>query len=159
MSCDPVALTAIIWFAAASPQAPATLQPAAAVSTAPSALASEPLFADIVSRAGALRGQLDGWKGVTGDLPGFADFKLKVGQLAELDMQGHKVLAARGTDGDLKCILRGIAQDLPVRLGQVEAATDPKARDRALAEMTYLLRDNVEVITTPATVTSGTQGL
>ena len=74
-------------------------------------------------------------------------------------MQGHKLLAARGTDGDLKCILRGIAQDLPVRLGEVEKARDPKARDRALKEMTWLLRDNVEVITTPPKVTSGTTGL
>jgi hypothetical protein len=42
-----------------------------------------------------------------------------------------------------------------VRLGQVEAAADPQARDAALREMVWLLRDNVEVITTPASVTSG----
>ena len=56
---------------------------------------------------------------------------------------------ARGTDGDLKCILRGIAQDLPVRLKEVETASDQRARDMALKEMFWLLRDNVEVITAP----------
>jgi hypothetical protein len=160
MSCDPVALSAaIIWLSMAQPQEPGALQKAAAVSTAPTSVASEPLFADIVTRAGALKAQTEGWTGQTGDLAGFAEFKTRVTQLAELDMQGHKLLAARGTDGDLKCILRGIAQDLPVRLKEVEKAADAKARDRALKEMTWLLRDNVEVITTPPTVTSGTQGL
>lgn len=159
MSCDPVALTAIFWLAAAAPQEAALLRPVAAVSAAPSALTGEPLFADIVQRAGLLKGRIEGWKGQTGPLPGFAEFKADIARLAELDMEGHKVLAARGTDGDLKCILRGIAQDLPVRLGEVEKAADGKARDKALAEMSYLLRDNVEVITTPPTVTSGTTGL
>jgi len=46
-----------------------------------------------------------------------------------------------------------------VRLGQVESAADTKTRDNALREMGWLLRDNVEVITTPPTATSGTQGL
>lgn len=159
MSCDPVALSAIIWLAAAAPQEPATLRPAVAVSAAPSPLASEPLFADIVARAGALRGRAEGWKGQTGALPGFAEFKTDIARLADLDMEGHRALAARGTDGDLKCILRGIAQDLPVRLGELESAADPKARDRAINEMVWLLRDNVEVIVTPPTVTSGTTGL
>lgn len=158
MSCDAVALSAIFLFAAASPQEPARLQPAVAVS-ASTTLAGEPLFADIVTRAGDLKGRVEAWKGLAGDLPGFAGFKADVARLAELDMQGHKILADRGTDGDLKCILRGIAQDLPVRIAEVEAAADGKARDRALDELIWLLRDNVEVIVTPPTVSSGTTGL
>ena len=68
--------------------------------------------------------------------------------------QGHLLLAKRGTDGDLKCILRGISQDLPLKLDAVTTAATPKDRDLALRDMAYLLNDNVEVITTPATVTS-----
>jgi hypothetical protein len=59
------------------------------------------------------------------------------------------LLAARGTDGDLKCILKGISQDLSVKLKALEAAPDAKARLQAVKELTYLLRDNVEVITSP----------
>lgn len=156
MSCDAIAVTATLWLAFAAPGDEATLRPTAAVSAPASPLAAEPLFADIVARAGALKTRVEGWKGQTGALEGFAAFKTEVAALTALDMKAHHLLAERGTDSDLKCILRGIAQDLPVRLGQVEAAADPQARDAALREMVWLLRDNVEVITTPATVTSGT---
>ncbi len=159
MSCDAIALSASLWLAFAPTGDGALLQPAAAVSAPASPLAAEPLFADIVSRAGALKAQVEGWTGQSGDLAGFTEFKARLAQLAELDMRAHKVLADRGTDGDLKCILRGIAQDLPVRLGEVEKAADARSRDKALREMTWLLRDNVEVITTPPSVTSGTTGL
>ena len=64
-------------------------------------------------------------------------------------MQGHVVLKERGTDGDLKCILRGIAEDIPVKLGAVETAASPAERSVALDELAYLLNDNVEVITAP----------
>ena len=75
--------------------------------------------------------------------------KRDVDALSALDMQGHLTLAKRGTDGDLKCILRGISQDLPLKFGAVVAANDRKSRDAALKEMDYLLNDNVEVITAP----------
>lgn len=153
MSCDAVALTAFFLLAGSDPAAPAAPTPAVAVQ-APS-LAQEPLFADIVKRAGALKVRVEAWKGVEGPLPGFADFKAELDALARLDMDAHRLLAQRGVDGDLKCILRGIAQDLPVRLKEVETAADPRARAAALKEMVWLLRDNVEVIVTPPTVTSG----
>lgn len=150
MSCDAVAFTAMLWLAAANPADKPSLQYAVAAAPAPPAsVASEPLFADIVKRAGDLRTRVDGFKGLTGALPGFEQFKLDIAKLSDLDMQGHVVLKERGVTDDLKCILRGISQDLPVRLKDVEAATDPKARDQALKEMGYLLRDNVEVITSP----------
>jgi hypothetical protein len=153
MSCDAIALSALLWLASASPDVAA--KPTPAVAAAPTSVAQEPLFADIVVRAGALKTQVEAWKGVAGPLAGFDAFKGRLTELADLDMQGHKLLAARGTDGDLKCILRGIAQDLPVRLKEVETAADAKARDNALREMGWLLRDNVEVITAPPTGSSG----
>ena len=110
-------------------------------------VAQEPLFADIVSRAGALKAEIDAFRG-KGELPGEA-FGLEIRKLSDLDMQGHLLLAQRGTDGDLKCILRGISQDLPLKLTALTEAPTPKARDLAMREMAYLLNDNVEVITAP----------
>ncbi|MDQ0466517.1 hypothetical protein QO010_004312 [Caulobacter ginsengisoli] len=150
MSCDAVAFSAMLWLAAASPADKANLQMAEISAPAPPpSVAGEPLFADIIRRAGALRTQVDGFKGLTGPLPNFAQFQADVAKLSDLDMQGHLVLKERGVTDDLKCILRGISQDLPVRLKDVANAADPKARDQALKEMSYLLRDNVEVITSP----------
>ncbi len=146
MSCDAVASLAVLWLAATAPMTPGPrLRPP------PAAVAQEPLFADIVKRAGALKADVDGVRAGKA-LP--ADFKAQIGELAALDMQGHLLLAKRGTDGDLKCILRGISQDLPLKLDAVTTAATPKDRDLALRDMAYLLNDNVEVITTPATVTS-----
>ena len=117
-----------------------------AVAGAPISVASEPLFADIVSRAGALKSVVDGWNGVPAD---FAAFRTGAEQLAALDMQAHLILKERGTDGDLKCILRGISEDIPVKVAAVETAADDAARATALSELSYLLNDNVEVITAP----------
>jgi hypothetical protein len=64
-------------------------------------------------------------------------------------MQGHLILKERGTDNDLKCILRGISEDIPVKVAAVETAPDAAARKLALDELSYLLNDNVEVITSP----------
>ena len=155
MTCDAVALIASVWLASAAPMT-ATATPAVAVAAAPSSVASEPLFMDIVQRADALKAAVDAWKGKEGPLPGFDAFSAEITELSGLDMQAHLLLKARGTDGDLKCILRGISQDLPVRLKQVQNARDQRARDMALKEMFWLLRDNVDVITTPPTDTSGT---
>jgi len=125
----------------------AAAQPVA-VAGAPISVASEPLFADIVTRSSALKAVVDGWGG-TVEPDAFGAFKAQADQLAAMDMQGHLVLKARGTDGDLKCILRGISEDIPLKLAAVEAATTPEARATALSELAYLLNDNVEVITAP----------
>lgn len=135
--------------------AEAAAQPPA-VADAPISVASEPLFADIVSRSGVLKAVVDGWHASrAADAPGFftgadfLDFKTRAQALAETDMQGHLILKERGTDGDLKCILRGISEDIPKKIAAVEAATSPALRATALSELSYLLNDNVEVITTP----------
>ena len=62
-------------------------------------------------------------------------------------------LAARDAPDPLapreRSILRGIAEDIPVKIAAVEAATTPAERRLALEELHYLLNDNVEVITAP----------
>ena len=133
--------------AAAQPPAPAG---------APVSVAAEPLFADIVLRSGSLKALVDGWS-VSGaaDAPGFltgdvfTGFKTQAQALAAADMQGHLILKERGTDGDLKCILRGISEDIPKKIEAVETAASGPARAVALSELAYLLNDNVEVITAP----------
>lgn len=133
----------------------AAAQPPAAAA-APVSVAGEPLFADIVARSGALKGVVQGWMDAgamsQADFAAgaaFAGFKAEAAELAALDMQGHLILKERGTDGDLKCILRGIAEDIPVKVAAVEAALTPAERRVALDELAYLLNDNVEVITAP----------
>ena len=154
MSCD-VALAAYLFLASTSPaDAPARVIPAVA---APSAVASEPLFAEIVGRAGRLKSLVESYRSARGlktsphpaTLRGFARFETQIGELSALDMKGHVELAARGTDGDLKCILKGISMDLSVKLHQLVEASTGAAQDQALRDMAYLLNDNVEVITAP----------
>lgn len=136
--------------------ATAAAQPAAAAAAAPVSVAGEPLFADIIARSARLKAVVDGWSAsgaanasgfVTG--PDFTAFKAQTVELAALDMQGHVTLRERGTDGDLKCILRGISEDMPKKVAAVESAADAHARHTALEELAYLLNDNVEVITAP----------
>ena len=161
MSCD-IALSTAILLAALHPggagRPPLTLVALAdaqsAAAPAQNPLAREPLYADIIRRALALRSEVTTYRAAppsTTALPGFDAFKADVGVLSTLDMQGHVDLAKRGTDGDLKCILKGISQDLPRKLAEVEQAGTPEARGTALQDMFYLLRDNVEVITSPPT--------
>jgi hypothetical protein len=169
MSCDVAASAAILLATLAPPSQgriahPPTLTPAAwmqatAVSATVNPLAQEPLYADIVRRAMRLRGETESYRTRLKGSPALTDpdgFAAEIAALSALDLQGHLDLAKRGTDGDLKCILKGISQDLPRKLAEVEGAKDVAAKDAALEEMVYLLRDNIEVITTPPTVQSGT---
>ena len=153
MSCD-VAMAAYLFLASAGPGGPPP-QVVATLET-PKPVASQPLFADIVSRAGRLRGEVERYRtpqlktaAAAVSLPGIDKFKSDVAELAALDMKGHLELAKTGQDGDLKCILKGISQDLPLKLQAMMAAPTGAAEDGALRDMFYLLRDNVEVITTP----------
>ena len=121
-----------------------TAAAAVPVAAAPAALAQEPLYAEIVQRAKGLHLRVK-----TAETAGAADvavLKREVDALAALDMQGHFDLKARNVDGDLKCILKGIAEDLPKRLDDLAAARDADTRVSALKEMSYLLNDNVEVV-------------
>lgn len=159
MSCDaPVAAIASLFFAAwHGGGADASKLHMAAFAETPAPITSEPLFIDIVSRAGKLRQEIGTFKarGAPSDL---SAFKAEISALAALDEKGHDELLKSGGDSDLKCILHGISQDLPKRLAEMQVASDAKAKENALKEMDYLLRDNVEVITTPASVQSGKDG-
>ncbi len=157
MSCD-VAAAAFLFLASAAPGGHATLIDAPAVALAPApeiSVAHEPLFADIIKRAAKLKADTEAYRKKTAkataalDLPRFADFQSRIGALSDLDMKGHLELAKRGTDGDLKCILRGISQDLPKKLADLVGAKTGADQDQALRDMSYLLNDNVEVITAP----------
>ena len=154
MSCD-VAMAAYLFLASAGPGGPPPQLSTAALE-APKSVASEPLFADIVKRAAFLRTRVEGYRtpdlkasAASRTLPEFDKFQAQVAQLSQLDMQGHLELAKTGQDGDLKCILKGISQDLTLKLKVVVEAQTGAAEDAALRDMYYLLRDNVEVITTP----------
>lgn len=123
---------------------------------APVSLASEPMFMEIINRSAALKAVVDAWSEthmavgsgfVTGET--FTTFKAEAMALSAADMQAHLILEKRGTDGDLKCILRGISEDIPRKVEAVEKAETAPARAIALSELSYLLNDNVEVITSP----------
>jgi hypothetical protein len=125
---------------------------------APASVAGEPLFVDIVGRAKRAEGPEPRPIGpglpkdpaaVAAALKGFDVFQGKIAELAALDMKGHVTLKERGAVDDLKCILRGISQDLPEKLKAVGEAKTVKDQDLALRDMVYLLNDNVEVITAP----------
>lgn len=153
MSCG-IALSLALMISDPHVAAAAAVAPVAA--DAPVSVASEPLFADIVARSTSLKSSLETWKAEgAAEAPGFfvspayRDFHARVTALSETDMQAHLVLKERGTDNDLKCILRGISEDIPKRLTALETAANPSARAVALDELVYLLNDNVEVITSP----------
>ena len=152
MSCD-VAAAALLVFTAAHPAAAPVLIPA--VAQAPTPVSQEPLFRSIVGRAGALKVEVVGFRKTLVPaaqpvpLPHLDAFRAQIGELAALDQQGHELLKARGTDGDLKCILHGISQDLPLKLAAVTDAKSGHDEDLALRDLAYLLNDNVEVITAP----------
>ena len=143
MSCG-LALALALMAGDAAPAPTPVLLPASA---APTALAQEPLYADIVARAKGLHLRVK--TAEASPATALAGLKKEVEALAALDMQGHFDLKARNVDGDLKCILKGIAEDLPKRLEDLAAARDAETRITALKEMSYLLNDNVEVVTAP----------
>ena len=146
MSCS-LALAAVLMLSNPDVATAAATPPPAA--DAPVSVAAEPLFADIVARSARLKALVDGWAGVMPAADAFAAFRTEAEALAALDMQGHLVLKERGTDGDLKCILRGISEDMPKKIEAAAAATSPQEQAVALSELAYLLNDNVEVITAP----------
>ena len=128
----------------------------------PTTLAEEPMYADIVSRSRALRDVVDSWiaRGMADDAQfahseEFAGFQIAAAELSERDMAGHLDLRQRGTDGDLRCILRGLSEDLTVRVEALAAADTPTRRGDALSELRYLLNDNVEVVVAPPGPSTG----
>lgn len=122
-------------------------------------VSQEPFYADLIRRAEALKAQTEAFAdapkpGLIGD-PVFEAYAREIGLLAERNLRAHDDLKARGTDNDLKCVLKGVAVDLPLRLEAIRDATGEQALKESLEDMAYLLEDNIEVIRTPATAESG----
>ncbi len=121
-------------------------------------MANQPLFKDIVKQAKSLKSEVNGHikagekKNPTDPawaIANFDAFKLRVTTLSTIDQQGSQYLVDHNLDHDLKCIMHGISQDLIKRLDEVASAKDVRGQIAALKEMSYLLNDNVEVITSP----------
>jgi len=133
--------------------------PALAANVPVNPLSKEPFYASLVRDAGRLKARTEGFaKAPSMTLLSSATFKTyarDIQALSERNLKGHLDLKARGTDNDLKCVLKGVSVDLPIRLSAIEAAQTPEALKGALSDMAYLLEDNVEVIVTPATADSG----
>lgn len=151
MSCNLVFATALLLA-----NDPSSSNPAPQPVTVAAPLMQENLFRSLTEEAARLRSVVSSW--MAADIlndphfshsSGFVTFKADTLALSAANMQGHLTLKERGTDGDLTCILRGIAEDLPKKLALVEEAAPGAARQQAFEELAYLLNDNVEVITTP----------
>jgi hypothetical protein len=147
MSCD-VAAAGMLFLASLAPAPkPASAPAYPQLATGASAVADEPLFRQIVRDARTLAAEVKRLDKAAA--PDLRPLREQVPLLAAEDLKAHLLLAKRGTDGDLKCILKGISQDLPLKLAALEAAASPTERHVALADLGYLLRDNVEVILAP----------
>jgi hypothetical protein len=128
-----------------------------AAPTEVSALSAEPLYADIVRRAKGLEVEVRRLEQTPGlktapapmGLARLDRLEADIAALSGLDMKGHFDLEARKTDGDLKCILKGVSEDLPKKFSLVRSAHTGAEQAAALDELAYLLDDNVGVITSP----------
>ena len=122
-------------------------------------LSKEPFYAAIVKDAGTLKTRTQRLaKSPSLTLlasSGFKSYARDIRELSDRNLKGHLDLKARGTDNDLKCVLKGVSVDLPLKLRAIEASKTPEALKGALDDMAYLLEDNIEVIVTPATADSG----
>ncbi|WP_031235053.1 hypothetical protein [Asticcacaulis sp. AC402] len=124
---------------------------------ATSAISREPFYAGLVTRAAQLKAQMDGFAPSLDARarPGFDAFVRDIRALAEDDMKAHLDLKARGTDSDLKCILKGVSLDLNIKMDAILAAKNEAELATAYQDMSLLLSDNIDVIVTPATAESG----
>jgi len=155
MTCN-LALASALIFSSANVGVAEPSHTAIAASYAPLSLPQESAFAALIGEATRLKLVVQGWMNTpTVNDEGFlqseaySNFKIQTENLAKADMEGHLTLKQRGTDGDLTCILRGIAEDIPKRIANLEAAPVGAERYQALEELAYLLNDNAEVILAP----------
>lgn len=125
--------------------------------SATSAISREPFYAGLVTRAEALKAQTEGFAPALSvrNQPSFEAYVRDVRALAEDDMKAHLDLKARGTDSDLKCILKGVSLDLNIKMDAILAAQSDADAAKAYQDMSLLLGDNIDVIVTPATAESG----
>jgi hypothetical protein len=124
-----------------------------------STISHEPFYAGIVSSAGRLQRQTDGFAAKPRlallSEARFTAYASQIQALSDADMKGHLDLKARGTDNDLKCIMMGVSLDLPKKLDAIRGAKSDAELGTALGNMSSLLSDNIDVIVTPETADSG----
>ncbi|GGZ27423.1 hypothetical protein [Asticcacaulis endophyticus] len=136
--------------------------PLSACATTPApvnAIAKEQPYAGIIKQAGKLKTRSDTYAKtpsltlLTNEK--FQAFTAEVGSLSEQNLKAHLDMKARGTDNDLKCVLKGVSIDLKLKHDALIAAKTDAELQHTLNELSALLSDNIDVITTPATVQSG----
>ena len=147
----------LILCAASVAQTACATAPAASPSAPVSKIAREPFFADLVMHARRLEAETKGFTPALPLLqqPKFHAYTQGIRNLAAADQQGHMTLKARGTDNDLKCIMKGLSLDLNIKMDAILAAKSDAEVGTALDNMAALLSDNIDVIVTPATADSG----
>ncbi|MDC7676094.1 hypothetical protein [Asticcacaulis machinosus] len=136
--------------------------PLSACATTPAsvnAIAKEQPYAGIVKQSGALKARSDTYNKAPSltllNNAKFQAFVADVGNLSEQNLKAHFDMKARGTDNDLKCVLKGVSIDLKLKHDALLAAKTDAELKHTLTELSALLSDNIDVITTPATVQSG----
>jgi hypothetical protein len=134
-------------------------QPLETIAVGSVSLAQEPFYSGIVADATRLRAETKNFAARPSlewlKSPHFSIYAEAITELAARDMKGHDDLKARGTDNDLKCILKGVSIDLRLKLEDLRSARTDHDLGRVLEDMTLLLDDNIDVVTTPATAVSG----
>jgi hypothetical protein len=147
----------LILCAALAAQTACATAPAASSAAPVSKIAREPFFADMVTRARHLEAETKAFTPALGLLqqPKFQTYTQAIRKLSADDQQGHMTLKARGTDNDLKCIMKGLSLDLNIKMDAILTAKSDAEVGTALDNMASLLSDNIDVIVTPATADSG----
>ncbi|MBW8880388.1 MAG: hypothetical protein JF615_02885 [Asticcacaulis sp.] len=122
-----------------------------------SAISHEPFYVGLISQAERLKVETDGFTPSLSarEQPAFQAYTQDIRTLSDGDLAGHLDLKKRGTDSDLKCILKGVSLDLNIKMDAILAATSDAEMKGALDDMSHLLSDNVDVIVTPETAESG----
>ncbi|WAC46798.1 hypothetical protein OVA03_08700 [Asticcacaulis sp. SL142] len=136
--------------------------PLSACATTPApvnAIAKQQPYSGIIKQAGRLRTRSDTYAKApsltllaNGKFQAFAE---DIGALSEQNLKAHLDMKARGTDNDLKCVLKGVSIDLKLKHDALITAKTDAELKHTLDELSALLSDNIDVITTPATVQSG----
>lgn len=138
------------------------IAPLSACATTPApmnAIAKAQPYAGIVKQAGKLKTRSDDYA-KTPSLTLLTNLKFQafagdINDLSEQNLKAHFDMKARGTDNDLKCVLKGVSIDLKLKHDALLAAKTEAELQHTLTELSALLSDNIDVITTPATVQSG----
>ncbi|ESQ86557.1 hypothetical protein [Asticcacaulis benevestitus] len=158
MTCFRKAVPLVLTLCAALMAQTACATAPVASSAAPtSKISRDPFFAGLVTRARRLESETKAFTPALDLLqqPKFKIYTQAIRNLSADDQKGHMTLKARGTDNDLKCIMKGLSLDLNIKMDAILTAKSDAEVGTALNNMAALLRDHIDVIVTPATADSG----